>query len=283
MLIMDPPDHTRVRKLVNKAFTPKRIAALRGHIEEIVRELGDEALGQGPLRSDPRHRRAAARRRDRRAARRSRLGSPPVPRVVERADRGDRERRAPSRAGRATAAGQSLFGYLAETIAARRREPRDDLISAMIHAQEERDALSDAELLATSNLLLLAGHETTTNLIGNGTLALLREPDAVGAACAPIPGSCRSRSRSCCASTDRCRRPCASRSRTSRSTATPSRRARSSSSASAPRTTTPTSSSGRTSSTSRATRTPTWPSASAPTSVWAPRSRASRPRSPSRR
>src|SRR6185369_767825 len=51
------------------------------------------------------------------------------------------------------------------------------LISAMVLAQEERDALSDAELLATSNLLLIAGHETTTNLIGNGLLALLREPE----------------------------------------------------------------------------------------------------------
>jgi cytochrome P450 len=73
---------------------------------------------------------------------------------------------------------EPLLGYLRGIIAARRREPRDDLISAMIAAQEEeRDALSDAELLATSNLLLVAGHETTTNLIGNGLLALLRHPD----------------------------------------------------------------------------------------------------------
>jgi cytochrome P450 len=70
-----------------------------------------------------------------------------------------------------------LLDYLRGVIAERRREPRDDLISAMIEAQEERDALSDAELLATSNLLLIAGHETTTNLVGNGTLALLRHPD----------------------------------------------------------------------------------------------------------
>jgi cytochrome P450 len=70
-----------------------------------------------------------------------------------------------------------LLEYLRGVIAARRRAPADDLISAMIEAQEERDALSDVELLATSNLLLLAGHETTTNLIGNGTLALLRHPE----------------------------------------------------------------------------------------------------------
>jgi cytochrome P450 len=72
---------------------------------------------------------------------------------------------------------EPLLAYLRRIIAERRREPRDDLISAMIAAQEERDALSDGELLATSNLLLIAGHETTTNLIGNGTLALLRHPE----------------------------------------------------------------------------------------------------------
>jgi cytochrome P450 len=183
MLIMDPPDHTRVRKLVNKAFTPKRIAALRGHIEALVRELTDAALAKG--RFDLIHDLAE-----------------PLPAIViaellgvpPEDHRQFREWSSALIAGiasprpeareAATAAGQSLFGYLAETIAARRREPRDDLISAMIQAQEERDALSDAELLATSNLLLLAGHETTTNLIGNGTLALLREPDEWRRLCA---------------------------------------------------------------------------------------------------
>jgi cytochrome P450 len=72
---------------------------------------------------------------------------------------------------------EKLFAYLTQIITDRRKEPRDDLISAMVLAQEEEDALSDSELLATSNLLLIAGHETTTNLIGNGLLALLREPD----------------------------------------------------------------------------------------------------------
>ena len=70
-----------------------------------------------------------------------------------------------------------ILRYLRGVIADRRRAPGDDLISGMIEAQEERDALTDQELLATSFLLLLAGHETTTNLIGNGTLALLRNPE----------------------------------------------------------------------------------------------------------
>jgi cytochrome P450 len=183
MLIMDPPDHTRVRKLVNKAFTPKRIAALRAHIEAIVRELAEEAEEKGEF--DLIHDVAE-----------------PLPAIViaellgvPSADhRQFREWSSAMIAGfaspsadarkAAAAASKTLFAYLADTIAARRRDPRDDLISAMIEAQEERDALSDAELLATANLLLLAGHETTTNLIGNGALALLREPDQWRRLCA---------------------------------------------------------------------------------------------------
>jgi cytochrome P450 len=191
MLIMDPPDHTRVRKLVNKAFTPKRIASLRGHIEAIVRELGDEALAKGRFDlihdiAEPLPAIVIA----------ELLGVPPEDHRQFREwssglIAGLTATSAEARAA-ASAAARSLFGYLADTIAARRREPRDDLISAMIQAQEERDALSDGELLATSNLLLLAGHETTTNLIGNGTLALLRDPEQWRRLCADpglIPGA----------------------------------------------------------------------------------------------
>jgi cytochrome P450 len=183
MLIIDPPDHTRVRKLVNKAFTPKRVAALRGHIEAIVRELIAEAAEKREFDlihdlAEPLPAIVIA----------ELLGVPP----------GDHRQfrewssaliagfASPSAAARdaSAAASRKLFGYLGDTIAARRREPQGDLISAMIEAQEERDALTDAELLATTNLLLLAGHETTTNLIGNGTLALLREPDQWRRLCA---------------------------------------------------------------------------------------------------
>ena len=175
MLVMDPPDHTRVRKLVNKAFTPRRIAALRDRIAAIVDELLApvtdrmdviDALAAplpaiviaellGVPAEDHRRFKAWA------AAIVASIGQPTF-------SAGD---------GGGTPAFQQLFGYLGEIIAARRAAPRDDLISAMVQAQEEDDALSDAELLATSNLLLIAGHETTTNLIGNGLLALLREPD----------------------------------------------------------------------------------------------------------
>ena len=183
MLVMDPPGHTRVRKLVNKAFTPRRIAALRGHIEAIVRGLADAAEAADRLYlirdfAEPLPAIVIA----------ELLGVPPEDhrqfrewssQLIATIAAPNLERR---RAG--AAAAQNLLGYLADTIAARRREPRDDLISAMIHAQEESDALSDEELLATSNLLLLAGHETTTNLIGNGTLALLREPEEWQRLCA---------------------------------------------------------------------------------------------------
>ncbi|MDX2166321.1 MAG: cytochrome P450 [Deltaproteobacteria bacterium] len=176
MLVMDPPDHTRVRKLVNKAFTPRRIAALRERVVAIVDEL------LAPVRDQMDVIDALA---------------APLPAIVIAELLGvppEDHRRfkawaaeivasigQPSFGGSAGGTGapaiQQLFGYLGEIIAARRAAPRDDLISAMVQAQEADDALSDAELLATSNLLLIAGHETTTNLIGNGLLALLREPD----------------------------------------------------------------------------------------------------------
>jgi cytochrome P450 len=180
MLVMDPPDHTRIRKLVNKAFTPRRIAGLRGRIEELVREELDAVAGQhefeliaalaeplpaiviGELLGVPAEDRVQFKQ-----------WSTQLIQALGAATLEERQRMGES-------AGESLLAYLGGVIAERRREPRDDLISAMLQAQEESDALSDGELLATSNLILIAGHETTTNLIGNGMLALLREPEQLG-------------------------------------------------------------------------------------------------------
>ena len=136
MLVMDPPDHTRVRKLVNKAFTPRRIAALRGRIEAIVDEL------LAPVRH------AHGRRSTRSAA--------PLPAIViaellgvpaedhrrfkawaAEIVAGDRPADVGGAPGRGRRRCRHLFGYLSEIIAARRAEPRDDLISAMVQAQEE--------------------------------------------------------------------------------------------------------------------------------------------------
>jgi len=177
MLITDPPDHTRVRGLVNKAFTPRHVARLREHIQAICDELLDAVEGSGrmdvmadlatqlpaiviaELLGVP----AGDRLRFKAWSNDliSLLGNPDPTGAMERFERGL----------------DGLLSYLRGIIAERRRAPRDDLISGMIAAQEARDALTDGELLATSNLLLVAGHETTTNLIGNGLLALLRHPD----------------------------------------------------------------------------------------------------------
>jgi cytochrome P450 len=177
MLNVDPPDHTRLRKLVNKAFTPRRIAGLRGCIEAIVDELLAAVVDQGHMDvidalAAPLPAIVIA----------ELLGVPPEDHRRFKAwastiVAGLGEPTVGARRVSTEPAMQALFGYLADVIAARRAEPRDDLISAMIQAQEEDDALTDSELLSTSNLLLIAGHETTTNLIGNGLLALLREPE----------------------------------------------------------------------------------------------------------
>jgi len=178
MLTMDPPDHTRVRGLVGKAFTPRRVAALRPRIEAIAAELLTEGIRDGridvmadlaaplpaiviaellgvPAADVPRFRKWAG---DVVAVAGSVLASGPDT---------DRLRRGL----------EPLREYLREAIADRRRSPREDLLGALVSAQQDRDALTDAELLATAVLLLIAGHETTTNLIGNGVYALLRHPD----------------------------------------------------------------------------------------------------------
>ncbi|RIL06499.1 MAG: cytochrome P450 [Proteobacteria bacterium] len=177
MLVMDPPDHTRVRGLVSKAFTPRRVAALRPRIEATVATLLGEVGG--------------AREFDLMESFAAPLPAIVIAELLGVPPEDHRQFKEWSSAlVTAVGAGNPLAGseqfekalaqlldYLRGVIAERRRAPREDLISAMIEAQEERDALTDAELLATSNLLLLAGHETTTNLIGNGMLALLRHPD----------------------------------------------------------------------------------------------------------
>ena len=177
MLVMDPPDHTRVRGLVSKAFTPRRVAALELRVRKLVDELLGEALARGKELDVIRD-----------------LGEPlPAIVIAELLGLPPEDHRAFKQWSTAMietlpqvpfGGGQDLaekveviLRYLRGAIADRRRAPGDDLISGMIEAQEERDALTDQELLATSFLLLVAGHETTTNLIGNGTLALLRNPD----------------------------------------------------------------------------------------------------------
>lgn len=180
MLDRDPPDHTRLRGLVSKAFTPRVVEGLRPRIQQIVDELLARVVDAGSMDVIEEF-------------------AYPIPVAVICEMLGvpleDHERfkgwsldiargldliwlGPDSETGRRSiAARHALSDYFRELIAERRGAPRGDLLSALIATEEAGDTLSEIELLATCILLLIAGHETTVNLIGNGTLALLRHPD----------------------------------------------------------------------------------------------------------
>jgi pimeloyl-[acyl-carrier protein] synthase len=178
MLVSDPPDHTRMRALVSKAFTPRMIEQLRPRIVAIVDGLLDRIAERGPrfdLITDLAYPLPVV-------VIAELLGVPPEDREVFE------EWSALLAAsldplvsadlmGRVTQARDGLHSYLRGIIAQRRREPKADLISALVAVEERGDVLSEPELVVMCTLLLIAGHETTVNLIGNGTLALLQHPD----------------------------------------------------------------------------------------------------------
>jgi len=176
LLGLDPPDHTRLRSLVNKAFTPKHIETLRPRIEAVVDELLDEVedgrVDMIEALADPLPTIVIAELigvpvEDRE---RFKLWSDAVARQLEPTT---------TRAEHIEAfkANAELREYFDAIIKERRAEPREDLLSALIAAEEEGDKLTHEEMVSTLILLLVAGNETTTNLIGNGLLALLRHPD----------------------------------------------------------------------------------------------------------
>jgi pimeloyl-[acyl-carrier protein] synthase len=177
MLFKNPPDHTRLRSLVHKAFTPRMVEQLRGIIQTITNQLLDkvQANRQMELIAD--------------------LAYPlPVTAIAEMLGIPEQDRHTfhewsdalarsldltedPAVYERATQAAATFTAYLRELANRRRVEPRNDLISALVAVEEGGDHLSEAELYGTCSLLLIAGHETTINLIGNGTLALLQHPE----------------------------------------------------------------------------------------------------------
>jgi len=177
MLVTDPPDHTRLRSLVSKAFTARTVQQLGGRIHQIVDELLDAVAPRGEMEviAD--------------------LAYPlPITVIAEligvEPERRDFFRRAsqniavalgpitdPSVAMSAFEGRTELLQYFDELIAKRRADPREDLISALLAAEERGDFLSHQELLGMLLLLLVGGHETTVNLIANGLLALLRNRD----------------------------------------------------------------------------------------------------------
>ena len=177
LLMLDPPDHKRLRALVNKAFTPRAVAALepriRGNLATLLDDIEDPSafdLMESVARPLPVIVIAEM------------LGVPPEDRATFRSWSAKRARLLEPtigirewRGGRA--AGQAFDAYFRRIIRERRADPRDDIVSALLRAQDEDARLSDPETLNMLRLLLVAGNETTVNLIGNGILALLRHPD----------------------------------------------------------------------------------------------------------
>ncbi len=194
-LFLDPPDHTRLRKLASKAFAPKVVNALQPDITALVDGQLDQIAERGefdaiadlayplpvavicrllgvPLNDEPMFSRASgllAQALDPFIA----ITGSPSDNIEERMD-----------------AVRWLRGYFHELIERRRSEPGDDLLSGLIAVEESGDQLTEEEIVSTCNLLLIAGHETTVNLIANAILAMLRHPQqwsALGADAARAP------------------------------------------------------------------------------------------------
>jgi cytochrome P450 len=176
MLDRDPPDHTRLRRLVSKAFTPRAVNALRPRITELVDAMLDEAALRGRVDlvealAFPLPFTVIA----------EMLGTPPADHERIRELSGTVVRSLepvadPAMVAAIAAADAELTLIAAEMIAWKRANPADDLLTALINAEDDGDVLGDDELIAQTLLLYLAGHETTVNLIAGGTLALLRHP-----------------------------------------------------------------------------------------------------------
>jgi cytochrome P450 len=174
IIYLDPPDHTRLRKLINVAFTPRAVARLEGRIRALARGYID-AIQRAPSF-------------DLMEA----LANPlPVIVIAEMlgvdpARHADFKRWSddlviglridPAKVDRVVQSRREFTAFLRDMIAQRRREPQDDLVSDLVRAEAERDVLSPDEVLTMVMFLMVAGNETTTNLVGNATAALLDHP-----------------------------------------------------------------------------------------------------------
>ncbi len=177
MMFLDPPDHTRLRSLVSQAFTPRMVEALRSRIQSLVDELLDAVVetGEMDVLADLAYPLPTV-------VICELLGVPPEDREKFKGWSADASRLLDGyldkeAMDRGMVAGMYLFQYFTDLVEARRAEPRNDLLSALLAAETAGDKLTHAELLSTATLLFVAGFETTMNLVGNGTLALLRNPD----------------------------------------------------------------------------------------------------------
>jgi cytochrome P450 len=175
MLDLDAPDHTRLRALVHKAFTPNLVGRMRERVQTLADELLDRVMYDGEMDLIKDY-------------------ALPLPMTIITEILGVPARdhhkfhkwskavvalTSPKATMRVIPNVWMFIRYLRQFFKMRRRDPRDDLATALIQAEEAGDKLSEDELLAMVFLLLIAGHETTVNLIGNGMLALLENPDAM--------------------------------------------------------------------------------------------------------
>ncbi len=193
LIHMDPPDHTRLRSLVNKAFTPHVVDGMEARIQLVIDELLDGVAPAGKMDvikdlAYPLPVIVIAEMLGIPAADRDRLKqwSDDISPVLS----GDVGGLSEETLLRVVAARKELGEYFRTIVGQRRRSPGDDLLTALIEAEEGAGRLSEDELYSTLVLLLFAGHETTTNLIGNGLLALLQhssEKARVWEEAAPIP------------------------------------------------------------------------------------------------
>ncbi|MGW1956182.1 cytochrome P450 [Streptomyces sp. NPDC001920] len=181
MLDLEPPDHTRIRRLVSKAFTPRTVERLKPYVRGLAGDLVSALVekGGGDLLADVAEPLPVA-------VIAEMLGIPESDRAQLRpwsADICGMYELNPSEetAARAVRASVEFSDYLTELIAARRKEPGDDLMSGLIEAHDEGDRLTEQEMISTAVLLLNAGHEATVNATVNGWWALFRNPDQLAA------------------------------------------------------------------------------------------------------
>ncbi|MGW1159186.1 cytochrome P450 [Streptomyces sp. NPDC002513] len=181
MLDLEPPDHTRIRRLVSKAFTPRTVERLGPYVRELAGELVSRLVeaGGGDLLRDVAEPLPVA-------VIAEMLGVPEEDRALLRpwsADICGMYELNPSQetAHKAVRASVEFSDYLRELIAARRKDPGEDLISGLIAAHDEGDRLTEQEMISTCVLLLNAGHEATVNATVNGWWALFRHPDQLAA------------------------------------------------------------------------------------------------------
>ena len=177
LLFVEPPDHTRIRKLVASAFTPRAVEAMREPARQLAHELLDGCLERGRFDllydfAQPYSITLVCR-----------LLGVPTDRQRDLLDWSHRHVKmyefdtTEEQALSATRAAADFRAYVLDLIEERRRSPRDDMVSALVAARVDDDGLSDDEIVSTVVVLLNAGHEATVNTLGNGMRALLRHPD----------------------------------------------------------------------------------------------------------